>query len=232
MSIEKVRRRRGILLARKSVEVDVRFVNILGDFAQVFLTHDPHDLYRISCKMTYRSNDPKVVYHSQPIAKTSGDRIQSGGTHFKLFNLVKDPCEQNDLARSNQEPFNRMMSGLIASLEAKNAQHPIDENGNELRPLIPLSIQISEFRQHVVFGSGLRKGVGYSPVFTGKMYVSPFVYWFVVPEDAVVYPVFGFVYLPGYFLLGQPASMFGLDLMVARFACQVVPLVGVFIMII
>ncbi len=64
----------------------------------------------------------KVIYHSQSNAKTLGDRIQSGGTHFKLFNLVQDPNEQNDLDRSNPEKLNRMMCGLIAALEAKNAQ--------------------------------------------------------------------------------------------------------------
>ena len=166
-----------------------------------------------------------MIYHSQPIAKTSGDLIQSGGTHYKLFNLAQYPSEQNDLARSNPEPLNRMMSGLMATLEAKNAQYPIDENGNEVRPRMPWSIQIADLRQYVVFGSSLRKWVGYLPVL-------PFVYRFIVPEGTGVYPVFGFVDLPGYFLLGQPASMFGLDLMVARFACQVVPLVGIFIMII
>ena len=173
-----------------------------------------------------------MIYHSEPIAKTSGDLIQSGGTHYKLFNLAQYPSEQNDLARSNPEPLNRMMSGLMATLEAKNAQYPIDENGNEVRPRMPLSIQIAELRQYVVFGSSLIEWVGYLPVFTGKMPVLPFVYRFIVPEGTGVYPVFGFVDLPGYFLLRQPASMFGLDLMVARFACQVVPLVGIFIMII
>ena len=56
------------------------------------------------------------------MGKNLGDRIQSGGTHFKLFNLVQDPNEQNDLARSNPEKLNRMMCGMIAALEAKNAQ--------------------------------------------------------------------------------------------------------------
>jgi len=124
------------------------------------------------------------------------------------------------------------MSGLMATLETKNAQYPIDESGNEVRPRMLLSIQIAELRQYVVFGSSFRKWVGYTSVLMGKMPVLPFVYRFIVPECTGVYPVFGNVNLPGYFLLGKPASMFGLDLMVARFASQVVPLVGIFIMII
>ena len=117
------------MLATKSVELDVRFVIT----PQVFIMHDLRGPYRSRYQTTYRKIYRKVIYHSQPIAKTSGDLIQSGGTHYKLFNLAQYPSEQNDLARSNPEPLNRMMSGLMATLETKNSQYPIDESGNEVQ---------------------------------------------------------------------------------------------------
>ncbi len=106
-------------------------------YDQVFLMHYPHGPHRSSYFTTYRDNDWKIIYHSHPNAKTSGNRIQSGGARYQLFNLSRDPYEQNDLARANPEMLNRMMTGLIATLEEQNAQYPIDENGNELRPLMP-----------------------------------------------------------------------------------------------
>jgi len=106
-------------------------------YKQAFLMHYPHGPHRSSYFTTYREEDWKVIYHSHPNAPTSGNHIQSGGARYQLFNLARDPYEQNDLARTNPEQLGRMMRGLIVTLEAQNAQYPIDENGNEVRPQQP-----------------------------------------------------------------------------------------------
>jgi arylsulfatase A-like enzyme len=106
-------------------------------YKEVFLMHYPHGPHRSSYFTTYRDEDWKVIYHSHPNAKTSGDHIQSGGEHYQLFNLARDPYEQDDLARTNPAQLTRMMRSLIKTLEDQNAQYPIDENGNELRPHLP-----------------------------------------------------------------------------------------------
>ena len=99
--------------------------------------HYPHGPHRSSYFTTYRDEDWKVIYHSHPNAKTSGNHIQSGGARYQLFNLSQDPYEQTDLAKTSPEQLSRMMRSLIETLDDQDAQYPIDENGNELRPQLP-----------------------------------------------------------------------------------------------
>jgi arylsulfatase A-like enzyme len=99
--------------------------------------HYPHGPHRSSYFTTYRDEDWKVIYHSHPSAKTSGNHIQSGGERYQLFNLARDPYERSDLARNNPEQLKRMMRSLIQTLAKQNAQYPIDDKGEELRPLMP-----------------------------------------------------------------------------------------------
>lgn len=107
------------------------------DYQETFLMHYPHGPHRSNYFTTYRDEDWKVIYHSHPNTKTTGGHIQSGGARYQLFNLARDPYEQNDLARTQPEQLSRMMRSLIETLDEQNAQHPIDENGNELRPRLP-----------------------------------------------------------------------------------------------
>jgi arylsulfatase A-like enzyme len=106
-------------------------------YKEIFLMHYPHGPHRSSYFTTYRDKKWKVIYHSHPDAKTSGDFIQSDGARYQLFNLARDPYEQNDLASSNPEQLTRIMKSLIQTLEDQDAQYPIDEDGNEVRPQLP-----------------------------------------------------------------------------------------------
>ena len=108
-----------------------------SSYKETFLMHYPHGKHRSNYFTTYRNEDWKVIYHTHPNSKTTGDHIQSGGERYQLFNLARDPYEQNDLARNNPEQLKRMMRSLIKTLKAQNTQYPIDENGTELRPLMP-----------------------------------------------------------------------------------------------
>lgn len=107
------------------------------NYDETFLMHYPHGPHRSSYFTTYRYEDWKVIYHSHPNAKTSGNHIQSGGARYQLFNLSQDPYEQTDLAKTSPEQLSRMMRSLIKTLDDQDAQYPIDENGNELRPQLP-----------------------------------------------------------------------------------------------
>ena len=106
-------------------------------YKQIFLMHYPHGTHRSNYFTTYRDKNWKVIYHSHPDTKTTGGLIQSDGAHYQLFNLAKDPYEQNDLANNNPEQLTRMMRGLIQTLEDQGALHPIDEDGKPLKPQLP-----------------------------------------------------------------------------------------------
>ena len=99
--------------------------------------HYPHGAHRSSYFTTYRNKDWKVIYFSHPNAKTTGNMNQSGGAHYQLFNLAKDPYEQNDLAQKSPEQLTRMMKELIRSMEHHQAQYPVNENGKIHRPQLP-----------------------------------------------------------------------------------------------
>lgn len=99
--------------------------------AAEFLMHYPHSPHRSDYFTTFRDQDWKVIYHYFPSEV-------SGGSHYQLFHLASDPYEQHDLAQQRPEELRRMMSALIAALEAKQALYPVDgERGEPLRPKLP-----------------------------------------------------------------------------------------------
>lgn len=95
-----------------------------------FLMHYPHAPHRSDYFTCYRDGEWKVVYHYFPSAA-------SGGSHYQLFHLGRDPFEQQDLAAARPEELRRMMQGLIAALDDCQAVYPVDEAGVALRPRLP-----------------------------------------------------------------------------------------------
>jgi len=95
-----------------------------------FLMHYPHGPHRSNYFTTYREGDWKVIYHYLP-----GE--DSGGARYQLFNLEKDPFEQNDLAEKEPQVLKRMMTTLAEGLTKQSAQYPVDEEGKPLLPQVP-----------------------------------------------------------------------------------------------
>ncbi len=99
-----------------------------------FLMHYPHGRHRSNYFTCWRDGDWKVVFHALPDKPTNTGDIQFKGGNHELFNLADDPFESVNLAKKHPEVLKRMMSGLIEQLERHDAQYPIDDSGNEVRP--------------------------------------------------------------------------------------------------
>ncbi len=99
---------------------------------ETFLMNYPHAPHRSDYFTVYRQSDWKVIYHFYPSP-------QSEGSHYQLFNLVKDPFEQNNLAEKEPARLRSMMQGLIAEMDRHGAQTPVDKaNGKTpLKPQLP-----------------------------------------------------------------------------------------------
>jgi arylsulfatase A-like enzyme len=99
---------------------------------ETFLMHYPHAPHRSHYFTTYRDGDWKVIYHYIP-SDVSED------SHYQLFNLKRDPFEQQNLASTEPDELRRMMQGLAAGLVAHEALYPVDptDGTTELRPLVP-----------------------------------------------------------------------------------------------
>lgn len=98
---------------------------------QRFLMHYPHAPHRSDYFTVYRDGPWKVIYHYFPTKV-------SGGSHYQLFRLDRDPFEQQDLAATEPEELKRMMQGLIKSLEEQDALYPIaKDDGKPVRPQLP-----------------------------------------------------------------------------------------------
>jgi arylsulfatase A-like enzyme len=99
---------------------------------ETFLMNYPHAPHRSDYFTVYRNGDWKVIYHFYPSA-------QSEGSHYQLFNLAKDPFEQNNLAEQEPERLRSMMQGLIAELDRHRAQTPVDkaDGRTPLKPQLP-----------------------------------------------------------------------------------------------
>ncbi len=86
---------------------------------QAFLMHYPHAPHRSDYWTSYRDGTWKVIYHYFP-SKASED------SHWQLFNLARDPFEQENLATREPAELKRMMAGMIGALEAHGAVYPVD----------------------------------------------------------------------------------------------------------
>jgi arylsulfatase A-like enzyme len=95
--------------------------------AETFLMHYPHAPHRGNYFTVYREGPWKVVYHYLPA-------LNAQTSHYQLFNLERDPFEQNDLARDAPDQLDRMMRGLIAALARHQAVYPVDDQGVPLKP--------------------------------------------------------------------------------------------------
>ena len=96
-----------------------------------FLMHYPHSPHRSNYFTVFRDGDWKVIYHYFPTEV-------SGGSHYQLFNLKDDPFEQTDLAAAKPEELKRMMTSLIAGLEAQHAAYPVGDDGKTpVKPRMP-----------------------------------------------------------------------------------------------
>ena len=104
---------------------------------QQFLMHYPHGPHRSNYFTVWRDGDWKVIYHNFPKAPPLGGKVQSGGEHYELFNLVKDPFESANVAKDHPEVLRKMMQGLAAQLEQHNAVYPQDQAGKTLKPIVP-----------------------------------------------------------------------------------------------
>ncbi len=97
---------------------------------ETFLMHYPHAPHRSHYFTVFRNGDWKVIYHYFPTEV-------SGGSHYQLFNLAKDPFESTDVAADKPEVVKSMMAGLVKELADDNALYPVDESGAEVKPVVP-----------------------------------------------------------------------------------------------
>ena len=96
-----------------------------------FLMHYPHAPHRTDYFTVWRDRDWKVIYHYFPSEV-------SGGSHYQLFNLTKDPFEQEDIAAQETAQLRRMMEGLITALEQHQAVYPVEkESKKPIKPTLP-----------------------------------------------------------------------------------------------
>lgn len=100
-----------------------------SDRKETFLMHYPHGPHRSNYFTVYREGDWKVIYHYVPTDV-------SGGSHYQLYNLAKDPFESNDVAADEPAQLKRMMAALTKSLKEHEAVYPV-ANGDTTVALLP-----------------------------------------------------------------------------------------------
>ncbi len=94
-----------------------------------FLSHYPNE--RLvgqgnSYLTSYRKDNWKVVCH-----------YIDDGIGYELYNLESDPQESRNMAASKPEKLKAMIKAMTERLDSYDALYPVDENGSELKPLIP-----------------------------------------------------------------------------------------------
>lgn len=93
--------------------------------------HYPHAPHRSDYFTTYRDGAWKVIYHYFPSA-------ESEGGHYQLYNLQDDPFEQKNLAATHPAELKRVMTGMIAKLEAQGAVYPVEKGtSTPVKPKLP-----------------------------------------------------------------------------------------------
>lgn len=95
-----------------------------------FLMHYPHGPHRTNYWTSLRDGHWKVIYHYFPTEV-------SGGSHYQLFDLSKDPFEQDDLAKSQPAELTRMMRLLVQILEEHHALYPVGNDRQPVKPIVP-----------------------------------------------------------------------------------------------
>jgi arylsulfatase A-like enzyme len=99
--------------------------------SETFLMHFPHSPHRSEYFTSLRDGGWKVIYHYFPTEV-------SENSLYQLFNLAKDPFEQNNLAKTEPTELRRMMQSLIAGLEKANAQYPVEKDSKTpVKPKLP-----------------------------------------------------------------------------------------------
>ena len=91
-----------------------------------FLMHFPHE-HRGSYFTSYRKGDWKLIYYYNPLSPAH--------PAYKLFNLVNDPYEKHDLAKTEQKKAKELFEKMVKRLETERALYPVDGNEHVLRPL-------------------------------------------------------------------------------------------------
>jgi arylsulfatase A-like enzyme len=94
-----------------------------------FLMHFPHE-HRTNYFTALRRGDWKVIYHYIP-------SDVSGGSHYQLFNLARDPFESADVSAAEPARLNEMMAALKGELERYGALYPAGTDGRALTPVLP-----------------------------------------------------------------------------------------------
>ena len=92
---------------------------------EVFMCHFPHR-HRGSYYTTYRNGPWKLIYYYNPDHPELPQSV--------LYNLDKDPYEQNDVADRYPETKNRLLQEMISRLQAEHAAYPVDFEGRTLLP--------------------------------------------------------------------------------------------------
>ncbi len=96
-----------------------------------FLMHYPHSPHRTDYFTTWRDGDWKVIYHYFPTKV-------SDGSHYQLYNLAKDPFEQDNLADKEPAQLRRLMQGLMMALDKHHAVYPVEkDNHKPTKPIMP-----------------------------------------------------------------------------------------------
>jgi arylsulfatase A-like enzyme len=98
---------------------------------EAFLMHYPHAPHRTHYFTTYREGAWKVIYHYFPT------EVSEGG-HYQLYNLQDDPFEQKNLAATHPVELKRLMTAMVAKLEAQGAVYPVEKGtATPVKPKLP-----------------------------------------------------------------------------------------------
>lgn len=94
-----------------------------------FMIHFPHGVHRSNYFTGLRTGNWKVIYHYYP-------EMNQLDSHYQLFNLKDDPSESHNLATERPDQLKIMMHAMLDEMKNQNAQFPIDEQGNALKPKV------------------------------------------------------------------------------------------------
>lgn len=92
-----------------------------------FLMHFPHGEHRANYFTTYRKGPWKLIYFYNPETPESPS--------WMLYNLKKDPYETMDLSSEKSGRTRRMIKAMKRRLDTERALYPVDDAGNELKPV-------------------------------------------------------------------------------------------------